>query len=212
MLLKQLLKHAPRVCFYMDQDAGMQNACMTAFNDEILAYDCDAFFVRIKKGMTKPERIIALANANRELNDFSAQCPYTGYQLKLEFIKQRMQEMVTIRGNKWLQYPIPNAAEPEKMVSFLTDIQNYDADHKAKLYLWASLHAIDRFFMQVRRRIYLLERPIQTSGSGRRTWFGYSPYNPVYIHKLLTIFRVFYQAVEKLPRMSDFSPASKFFD
>jgi len=35
---------------------------------------------------------------------------------------------------------------------YLTDIQGYDEDHLAWLYHKASLHAIDRFFPQVRRR------------------------------------------------------------
>ena len=58
--------------------------------------------------------------------------------------------------------------------------------------LKASLHGIDRFFMQVRRRLSLLERPIATASKSRRMWYGYSAYNPTNIVKLLGIFRVFY--------------------
>lgn len=46
--------------------------------------------------------------------------------------------------------------------------------------------------MQVRRRLSILERPIATASSARRTWHGYSAYNPEVIVKLLGIFRVFY--------------------
>ena len=59
-----------------------------------------------------------------------------------------------------------------------------------------SLHAIDRFFMQVRRRLALLGRPIGSSASVDRCWFGYGPYKPVMVGKLLDIFRVFYNFVE----------------
>jgi hypothetical protein len=56
--------------------------------------------------------------------------------------------------------------------------------------------AIDRFFMQVRRRLSLLERPISSSANLGRRWFGYGPYKPVMVGKLLDIFRVFYNFVE----------------
>ena len=62
----------------------------------------------------------------------------------------------------------------------------------ARLFLKASLHPIDRFFMQVRRRLSLLERPISTSSKAGRTWYGYSAYKPENIEKVLTIFRVYY--------------------
>ena len=60
----------------------------------------------------------------------------------------------------------------------------------------AILHAIDRFFMQVRRRLSLLERPISSSANPGRRWFGYGPYKPIIVSKLLNIFRVFYNLVE----------------
>ena len=50
--------------------------------------------------------------------------------------------------------------------------------------------------MQARRRISLLERPIDTPNSAGRRWFGYSPYNPAMVTKMLDIFRVFYNFVE----------------
>jgi hypothetical protein len=50
--------------------------------------------------------------------------------------------------------------------------------------------------MQVRRRLSLLERPVSSSNSDGRKWFGYSAYNPVMVGKLLDIFRVFYNCIE----------------
>ncbi len=83
-------------------------------------------------------------------------------------------------------------SEPEKAVCYLTDYGDYDEDHQAWLYNKASLHAIDCFFMQIRRRLSLLERPYATASSVRRMWHGYSAYNPESIVKLLDIFRVYY--------------------
>ena len=81
-----------------------------------------------------------------------------------------------------------------KAVCYLTDFGDYAADHLARLYAKATLHAIDRYFMQIRRRISLLERPISTA-SANRTWHGYSAYNPEVAAKLLGIFRIFYNYV-----------------
>lgn len=93
-------------------------------------------------------------------------------------------------------HPFPSMSEPEKAVCYLTDADDYDEDHLAWLYNKASLHAIDVFFMQVRRRLSLLERPIATARSNnRRLWHGYSAYNPHSIVKLLEMFRVFYNDV-----------------
>jgi len=89
-------------------------------------------------------------------------------------------------------------SEPEKAICWLTNLYDgaYDDDHLANLYSKATLHGIDRFFMQVRRRLSLLERPISSANSGGRTWFGYNPYNPAMVGKVLDIFRVFYNYVE----------------
>lgn len=198
LFLKKLLQHAEKVRFFLDQDSGMRNACLTAFWDEILERRCDAFFVSVNKEMTIHQKQRALADAHRELNRLSELYPYEGIDLKLELIKDRMRSMVTIgnQNDKWLIHPIPSKSEPEKMVCYLTDLGDYDENHKARLYDKATLHGVDRFFMQVRRRMSLFERPILTSSRARRTWFGYSPYNPVYVHKLLNVFRVFYNYVE----------------
>lgn len=78
---------------------------------------------------------------------------------------------------------------------YLTGAGGYDEDHLAWLCNKASLHAIDVFFMQVRRRLSLLERPTATASNNRRLWHGYSAYNPRSIVKLLEMFRVFYNDV-----------------
>jgi hypothetical protein len=113
-------------------------------------------------------------------------------------IKEKMAQMVNIGKwqDRWVEHPFPNMGEPEKAMCYLTDIQGYDEDHLAWLYNKASLHAIDRFFMQVRRRLSLLERPISSSANLGRRWFGYGPYKPVMVGKLLDIIRVFYNFVE----------------
>ncbi len=79
--------------------------------------------------------------------------------------------------------------------------------HAARLYLKGSLHAVDRFFMQVRRRLSLAERPYATASSDRRMWHGYSAYQPQNLAKVLTIFKVAYNYC--LPDAKGKTPAMK---
>jgi hypothetical protein len=95
-----------------------------------------------------------------------------------------------------VEHPFPNTGEPEKAMCTLTDIQGCGEDHVAWLHNKASLHAIDCTFMQVRRRLSLLERPVSSSASLGRRCFGYGPYKPVMVGKLLDIFRMFYNFLE----------------
>jgi hypothetical protein len=67
----------------------------------------------------------------------------------------------------------------------------------AWLYNKASLHAVDAFFQKVRRRISLLERPIHSSANAGRVWNGYAAYNPATVQKLLDIFRVVHNFIDK---------------
>lgn len=67
----------------------------------------------------------------------------------------------------------------------------------AKLYLKATLHPIDRFFMQVRKRLSPLERSIPTASGSRRIWYAYAPYRPDLVVKLLDIYRGYYNSIKK---------------
>ena len=197
--LKQLFRGVEKVRFFLDQDSGMRAACLGAFATEIKDKRCDAFYVRINKNLTIAEKRKVLAASRKEWEAMKITYPdLSDSKLKLLIIKERMKQVMSIGKweDKWLHHPFTNMSEPEKALCYLTDIQCYDDDHKAWLYNKASLHSIDRFFMQVRRRISLLERPIATPSSAGRRWHGYGPYNPAIIIKLLDIFRVFYNYVE----------------
>lgn len=95
-------------------------------------------------------------------------------------------------ANRWVASVLPNMGEPLKEVCCLTDWGGSDATRIAGGMLSASLHPIDRFFMQLRRRISLLERPIASASSGHRTWYGYSSYNPEVVQRIMGLFRVIY--------------------
>lgn len=194
-LLKKLFGGVEKVRFFLDQDSGMRAACLGAFQEEIKGRKCDAFYVRINKSLTVDEKQRALAESRKRFRAAKEQYPeLSDTEINLNLIKERMGHMAEIGQwkDRWLSHPFPNMSEPEKAICYLTDYGDYDEDHQAWLYNKASMHAIDCFFMLIRRRLSLLERPIASASSARRMWYGYSAYNPESIVKLLDIFRVYY--------------------
>ncbi|MDH2916882.1 MAG: hypothetical protein PXX77_08410 [Gallionella sp.] len=193
--LKQLFGGVEKLRFFLDQDSGMRAACLTAFQPAIAARRADAFYVRINKEMTIAEKQAALSVSRAEFESARKANPsLSDAELEILITKQHIANMAAFGKwqDRWMTHPFPNMSEPEKAVCYLTDYKDYDADHLARLYNKASMHAIDRFFMQVRRRLSILERPIGTASSMNRMWHGYSAYNPETIVKMLGIFRVFY--------------------
>ena len=197
--LRRLFENVEKVRFFLDQESAIRAACLSAFCDRIKEGRCDAFYVRIKTDVTIDEKRRILAYSRRKFETAKASHPALGdSQVKLLMIKERLKELKSVGKwrDKWVKHPFPSMGEPEKAMCYLTDVQRYDEDHTAWLYSKASMHAVDRFFMQVRRRVSLLERPISTSSNIGRKWHGYAPYNPAMVAILLDIFRVFYNYVE----------------
>jgi len=193
--LHKLFGGVDKVRFLLDQDSGMRAACLSAFQKEVSTRTCDAFYVRLNKDLTVDEKRRVLSDSRKMFKAAQGNFPkLKENEVKLTLIKQRMAEMVELGHwkDKWLLHPFPNMSEPEKAICYLTDYGDYDEDHQAWLYNKASMHGIDCFFMQVRRRLSLLERPIASSSAARRMWYGYSAYKPAVIVKLLDIFRVYY--------------------
>ena len=204
--LRQLFRSVEKVRFFMDQESGIRAACLAAFEQEIRDQACEAFYVRLGKEMTVDEKRAVIAASRAEFKQVQDANPgLTPSEVETLMMRAEMARAAAIGKwlDKWLRHPFPNNSEPEKALCHITDCGQYredpadpsttgNTDHLARLFLKASLHPIDRFFMQVRRRLSLLERPISTSSKAGRTWYGYSAYKPENIEKVLTIFRVYY--------------------
>lgn len=205
LFLKHLLPGVEKIRFYMEKESGIRSACLAAFTDEVMQKKCDAFYVKINKGMTITQKNIAMAKGRAELEVYRAS--NSNYEEVSDNSLRALMLEIAILSNdffysgqyrdKWFCYPAPLKNEPEKAVSWLTDTgdNSYAGFHLSKLMLRASLFGVDRFFMQVRRRISLLERPMSSSSAMGRRWYGYSPYNPEHAVKILEIFRVFHNYV-----------------
>jgi transposase-like protein len=194
-LLTTLQQGADKVRCYMDEDSGMRAAFLGSFAERVKQRAADAWFVSVMKDATVTQKESAASKSKARSAEASAANPGLPLKaVKLLLMKEEMANPKEIGefGDVWLSHPVPNMSEPAKKMCWLTDLGVYDEDHRANLYLKSSLHAVDRFFMQARRRLSLAERSIATASAARRTWYGYSAYSPENLTNVLEIFRVFY--------------------
>lgn len=193
--LRKLLSHIERVRFFLDRDPGLDSACLAAFVDAIKERRADAFVLRGNaKDLTVDKKKLRIAKANRELEKFAkATSLEDGESLRTRFVAHHLRSFRTTRhDHPWFDYPLADMADPSKSIRYLTDFDDYDIEHLARLYKLVSLRGVDRFFMQVRRRLSILERPIATANSARRAWHGYAAYSPRVAQQVLQIFRTYY--------------------
>lgn len=193
--LRRLFANVGKVRFFLDQDSGIRAACLSAFKDEVMEGRCDAFFVRINKDLNQNQKLQLVAHREKELDRYRAEYPYLSdgsirHLLIIEEMK-RIRE-VGHWNDRWLKYPFPDMSEPEKAVCYLTNRNDYDEQHMARLYEMASLHAVDSYFNQVRTRISCLSRARGSASNVGRKWYGYQPYNPDIVQKLLDMLRVYH--------------------
>lgn len=212
LFLRDLFKGAKKVTFYMDEEAGIQGACNSAFETEMRNSDCHAFVIRNNKDMTVPQRRWAIRVAKRHLDMLAAHYDPTGIGISHEdiAIMHLEDQILALRSHykrthfrpvdwqeNWLGHPLPKMNEPEKIINYISEqIFELIPEDLSRLFYNATLGGIDRFFMQIRRKLSLLERPIGTSSNRRRIWYGYSPYNPRMVQKVLDIYRVYYNYVK----------------
>lgn len=195
LLMAKLFANAPKVRFYMDQDSGFRAAFLSAFHERVKARTADAWYVKVLKDASIDEKNQIVAASRTRFRAIKEAHPnLTDHEIQIEMAKTEMRRAVShgFPDDWWLMHPMPNKSEPEKQICWLTNLGDYDEEHAARLYLKASLHAIDRFFMLVRRRLSFAERAIGSASQQGRKWYGYNAYRPDNLAKLLDIFRVFY--------------------
>lgn len=191
----RLLGRAEKLRFFMDQESGLRAAFMAALTERIQARTADAWYVQVLKETTVDTKRRAIKAAMKRFAMARIARPDLGEsQVELAMIKEEMARAKTLGHwrDKWVAHPLPIMTEPEKRVCWLTDLGDYDEDHAARLYLKATLHPVDRFFMQVRRRLSLAERANSSSGNQGRVWNGYAAYRPSSLVQALEVFRVYY--------------------
>jgi transposase-like protein len=199
MRLRDLLRGAKKIRFFMDQESGIRAACLSVFHREIWNRVCDAFYVSIVKTMTRDQREDTRDNSAQKLKEYCAEQGVSEKEGRLGLLIEQIRMMDSFGPwrDRWYTHPLPTYKEPGIKICHLTDFGDYDLTHRAWLYNKASLHAVNTYFANVRRKLSLLERPIATPSSLGRKWYAYSPYNPALVNKLLLIHRVHYNFVSK---------------
>lgn len=193
LLLENFFRRANRITLFMDQDSGLRTAALVGFNERIRRGELDAFHVRSEKELTVDQRDRSLARSENVFQQFMAKHPgLSRSDSALLWLKEVIGGVLKEGKNPtpWAQHPLCDRAEPGKCISLLTVRAQNDTDLLARSALTAGLKPIDRFFMSIRRRISLLERPISTPSNAQRTCHIYAPYNPVVACQLLNVFRV----------------------
>jgi transposase-like protein len=224
-LLRRLIGGAERVCFYTEKEQGMRAAIMAAFHEQMLQERLDAFHVMVAKELTVNRRRALVGQSKAAYRNWLEERRAHGTirgkdqdQCRAIRLLEAIDspEMILDKGTKkwepWIWHPFPNLAEPEKRVLPLTAQvpeatrtagqmklrlrPPIDRQRLAHLVDKASLHAVDRYFMQIRRELAGLERGIPVASNKRRLWYGLTPYDPSMIPKLLDIHRAYYNWIQ----------------
>lgn len=206
-LVSRLLSRAQKIRFFTDQESGIRAAILAAVPSRVKNRTADAFYVKVLKEMSVDKKRALVGATKRRLADLAAKSGVDLEAAELLAAQEELAKMVAIGkwGDRWFKHPISDMREPEKSVCWLTDIDPVETDptarshqlsHHALLYLKATLTAVDRFFMQVRRGITLAERAVASSNTDRRLWFGKSAYNPEVLVKVVGIFRTYFNYCE----------------
>lgn len=196
----------------------MKNAYITAFKEEINNGCSDGFSVMVSKELTKDEKMTIKSKNKKEVNQFintlkleqplESQLSTEGNYDDLDgsskrrilalMIENQLDTPLKINSSQenWIRHPLPLMSEPNKMVAALTPMKDYERMRTAHLYRKATLHPIDRFFMQLRRKICMFERPASSITNRGRIWYLYAAYNPAMYQILGTIYRVYYNYVK----------------
>lgn len=167
----------------------------------------DAFYVKIVD-MTIDAKHAAIAKSKKRLQAVIDGNPdLTKEEAALVLAREQIRHM-SIHGtwnDYWFTHPLADPREPEKQVCWLThrnpisddpEKRAAQLDDMADIYMRATLTAVDRFFMQVRRAITVAERGISSASADRRIWFGKNAYNPHNLVMLLEIFRTYFNYCE----------------
>lgn len=202
-IISELTRDAKKINHYMDQDSGIRAAFMLGYRDWLSDKNqkrVDGFYVKFSKDLTVDEKQRLRREYESFLNDYRADHNNIDeLNAKLSLIQENISSALELGKwkDRWVGHPVSSMNEPEKMICHLNDLGQHSPLKQAWMYLNASLHGIDRFFMQSRRMVSYLERPIQSASNSGNMWNGYNAYNPESIVKAIEIFRVYYNYCKK---------------
>jgi len=132
--LKQLLGNVEKWRFFLDQESGIRAAFISAFHEEVLNHEAEAFYVRIDKDFTVDKKRQWVVEAKQTLKVLaSSYSGLTANQLRLKLLKQYIAESQEFGqwDDRWVNHPIPSMSEPNKSMCWITSHDEFDEDHVA---------------------------------------------------------------------------------
>lgn len=184
--LEKLLGHALKIRCNMEKVSGFRASFLTSFQKPVTERRADGWFLKVIKESTIDQKDVAIAKAKKRFTVIQeANLTLDKYQVERLMNCEKIERMAAFGKweDRWLTHPVSTTAEPDKWLCGLTDIDQIETDlakqedhltHAARLYLKGSFHAVDRGFMQIRRRLSFAEGPYATASSNRRMWYGYT--------------------------------------
>ena len=199
-LLEEMIHPHSMVRLYLDREPGLDAAMLSAFAARIRDNWAEALHVSCLKDATmETKRSKVMAARLQFRKRVKAGAPKTEIEVLRDELIDAWRVAAPERGStaRWARHPVPSLQEPEKKVGWLSDrgldINTMSAEGQrvlAGILNKASLSGTDVFFMQARRRVSMLERPLHSAANAGRTWNGYGAYNPAVLVQLFNIFRV----------------------
>lgn len=195
-VLKRMLAGAKSVQISSDRESGIERSVLVTFAEEVRGGRLDLFLVRLDKELTEARKVAAVAEAEQYL---AQQCAARPDLSELEVIRALISERYlatctqqTAYRERWVAHPFATKSEPGRAAVCLTAGAGRSLEHLVHGFARASLRSVDRYFMQVRRMVHLLERPTSSASSAYRVFHAYSPYSALVVSRILEIFRVVY--------------------
>lgn len=197
-LISEITSKAKRVNHFFDQDASMRSAFHIGYLDRIQKLDnkrINGVYVGFSKKLTVTAKQEIFQAKKDKLHEYMGNNGLTSeFQAAREILKKTIPFATSKQSSydSWIPHPLPSMVEPKKNISHINDFGILTDDEKSWVYINATLNGVDRFFMQVRRMLSLLERPVSSASNAGNNWNGYNAYNPEVVVKVLEIFRVYY--------------------
>lgn len=204
-LLKQQL-NANKINFVCDDDDSLKNAILRVYSDDIKAGKVNLFTCTHDKTLSSEEAFKEYIRASQEHKEFQqslglnisakeaailmladdiADNPIYGY------IKTANDVLHPIKTRTVpIEHPTPFLDEGFRYIDCETDLSSLTPHEIAKMLYNVNLRAINTYFNQIRRRVSILERPLE-GGRGDGKSYIYANFNPKYAQYMLTIVRTY---------------------
>lgn len=201
--LHDILPERAMLKIYGDEDGSTVAAVLSVMKNRVQAGRLGLALVSVNKTMTIDEKKRLLSESEVAFAAFQAATgPYWSQVAARRAYIERMsipERRRHLPSLTFYRLPLQTMYEPEKAVAIVHSPYGDPHQPDARLLDYASLHAIDSFFMFLRSRVQFATRPNMPS-QRQRLWYPKLPYRPDMLQKVLDIARIHYNFVARRER------------